>query len=571
MTDIKQRGASRFETRFVAKDGSIVTFDVKSRLIDYQGRPALLNISRDITQGKIAQKKLEESEEKFLKAFHNSPNIIGLSDVETGEYLEVNQAFTAKTGYTPDDVKGKKIVDLLQMDPDFREKAMAQLMQNGCVRDLETVLYTKTKQPLEISMSADLITIQGKQYNLTTGIDIGPIKQAERELIQAKELAEESSRLKSNFLSNMSHELRTPLNGILGFAQLLKERFCEEPELDMVNMIYASGKRLLKTLNNIMELSKLDSGHVKVQSQSCDLVLMTANAVKHFGSIAQAKNLNLRFSSPYTRLRLTSDVQILEKIIHELINNALAFTYEGEVVAELSTVESDEGKKVILAISDTGIGITAEHQGQIFEPFRQASEGWNRSYEGTGLGLTICERFARALGAEIKLISEPGIGSTFSLGLPYSLVLEEDSRCDGTLKSSDLPLAPDRDNAAHILLVDDDKLCEILVRTMLQGHARLDYATCAIDALKMLEDGDYELILLDINLRRGIDGTQLLTRIKQIPKCQDIPLIALTAYASQEERAAFMEHGFSDYLSKPFLANDLRDIVKKWSKKGSGE
>ncbi|MCD8479408.1 MAG: PAS domain S-box protein [Candidatus Cloacimonetes bacterium] len=169
-----------------AKDGSWITLDVKTKLIEYQGQPAFLNISRDITQGKIAQKKLEESEEKFLKAFHNSPNIIGLSDVETGEYLEVNQAFTAKTGYTPDDVKGKKIVDLLQMDPDFREKAMAQLMQNGCVRDLETVLYTNDQvSPWRFDVSGSDYH-PGKQYNLTTGIDIGPIKQAERELIQPK-------------------------------------------------------------------------------------------------------------------------------------------------------------------------------------------------------------------------------------------------------------------------------------------------------------------------------------------------------------------------------------------------
>jgi two-component system, sensor histidine kinase and response regulator len=571
INEIKQNGFSRFETRFVAKDGAIVTLDVKTKLIEYQGRPALLNIGRDITQSKIDRKKLEESEEKFLKAFHNSPNIIGLSDLETGEYLEVNHTFTHKTGYTLEDIKGRKVADLLQLDPEFRRQAMEQLCKNGCVRDLETVIYTKANQPMQVSLSADLITIQGKQYNLTTGMDIGPIKQAEKELIRAKELAEESNRLKSHFLSNMSHELRTPLNGIMGFAQLLKERLQGEDDLEMANMIYSSGQRLLKTLNNILELSKIDAGKIQMQSQAVELVTLSKNAVKLFSPLALSKGMELQFKSSFSKLVVQSDDHILEKIIQELIHNAIAYTHEGIILLELYALESGDEKEIILAVSDPGIGITTEHQKQIFEPFRQASEGWNRSFEGTGLGLTICERYARALGAEIRLISEPGMGSTFSIVLPYSLVLDKDLQKEQYPDHSEVQVLPTAKAPARILLVDDDNLCETLVKHMLDAYAIVDYAASAVDALQMLNDGTYELILLDINLRRGIDGTQLLTQIREMPKYHDTPLIALTAYASEEERNALLDHGFSAHLSKPFLANDLRDIVKKWSKKGSGE
>ncbi len=399
LTEISSKGCSRFETKMLAKDGSTVVLDVKAKLIEYRQRPALLNISRDITQSKIAQNKLEESEEKFYKAFHNSPNIIGLSDLETGEYLEVNHTFTQKTGYTPDNIKGKKIVDLMQMNHQFRHKAMELLTQNGSLRDLETVIYTKTGQALEVSLSAEIITLQGKQYNLTTAMDIGPIKQAERKLILAKELAEESNRLKSNFLSNMSHELRTPLSGILGFAQLLQERLNDEDDLDMANMIYTSGERLLKTLDNILELSKIESGKIQIRSQAVDLVALTKNAVKLFNPLALSKRLDLEFKTSFARLVIHSDDYVLEKIINELIHNAIAFTHEGKVTVGLYTSESETKKQLILAVSDTGIGITSEHQKHIFEPFRQVSEGWNRSHEGNGLGLTICERYTSVMSS----------------------------------------------------------------------------------------------------------------------------------------------------------------------------
>jgi signal transduction histidine kinase len=391
-------------------------------------------------------------------------------------------------------------------------------------------------------------------------------KDTEIALIQAKEIAEENNRLKSNFLSNMSHEVRTPLNGILGFAELLSEELKDEHTHNMATTVYKSGRRLMQTLDMVLDLSRIEANKQEVSWQVVDLNTAVQKPVHLFQPSAAKKHLELIFIPAEAPIFLKTDPSILDHIIHELVANARKFTEKGSIIVQIENKIQTEGT-VCISVKDTGIGISAEHLNLVFEPFRQVSEGWSRSFEGTGLGLSLSAKYVKLILGEIIVQSELGLGSTFSLIFPANLVLDTPHEAHKPLPAQS-PLLPitklESTFLPKILLVDDDIICYSLVSKMLRNVAEVQHATDGVEAMSMLKRTNYPLILLDINLKSNLNGTVVLQNIRKLPIYNGVPVVAVTAYAMMGDRENLIESGFSDYLAKPFAKEDLLSILKMW-------
>jgi PAS domain S-box-containing protein len=392
--------------------------------------------------------------------------------------------------------------------------------------------------------------------------------QSKEELIKARDKAEEMNRLKSNFLSNMSHELRTPMVGILGYIEILKEEITIPELKDMSEEIYMSANRLLETLNLILDLSKIESNKSEVHKTELNVGRITVDQVKGFEERAKKKNIFLKISIKDEEVYSLLDERIFRQMINNLVSNAIKFTNVGGVTVEVDKKLTGEEEKATLSVTDSGIGIPIDSQKIIFEEFRQASEGLNRIFEGSGLGLSITKKFAKMMGGEISVYSTLGKGSTFTVSFPLSrkerqIVVTKPTEENVVIADMNKQENSYDDNMPYILLVEDDLSNAGVVKYLLQGICNLDIVTSGEEALDKVTQKQYSVILMDIDLGRGISGIETTKRIRKIMGYEDLPIIAVTALAMQGQKEMFLAEGCSHYISKPFDAKTLLGLVKK--------
>lgn len=364
--------------------------------------------------------ELKISEERFKSLYNNTPVMLHSMD-QAGRILSVNEFWLSNSGYQRDEVIGKNFVDFLSEDSRREAEVVCypNFMKKGFCKDVPFNMIKKNGENIDILLSA--ISEKNGNGNVTRGlaviIDVTEKKKMIEELIVAKENAEEMNRAKSSFFTNMSHELRTPLIAILGFSEILAEEIGDNTEaVNLANRINSGGKRLLETLNLILNLSKYESGKIEVNIQSENIVELLDNLYQQYSSVATLKKLKFLFQPANENILCNVDSKLFDHIFGNLINNALKFTAVGYVII---SVEKDTLDGVI-KISDTGIGIPIEKQKIIWDEFRQSSEGYGRTYEGTGLGLTIAKKYTELIHGKISVESEEGKGSTFTVRFPLS-------------------------------------------------------------------------------------------------------------------------------------------------------
>lgn len=363
---------------------------------------------------------LRASEERMRVLQDNLPLGVYRSTPE-GRILHANEMLARMLGCTG-------AVELCTMhtidfydEPAQREQIVRVLREHGMIKDWELRMRRADGTVIDCALNVRAVFDSVGHVLFHDGIiaDISERKRIQEATQRAKQQAEEASRIKSNFIATMSHELRTPLNGILGFASLLEEDLASQPELaEMAGIIHSSGRRLLDTLNSILDLSIVESGKLAVQPSPVNVTDLLEEVALLYRASAQKKGLHLRLQSPGDPMRTQTDERLLRQILNNLLNNAVKYTREGGITlaAERMTSRGDEGLRI--DVEDTGIGISASDRELIFHEFRQASEGYSRAYDGTGLGLSVSQKFAHALGGRITVVSEPGKGSRFSLYLP---------------------------------------------------------------------------------------------------------------------------------------------------------
>lgn len=418
---------------------------------------------------------------------------------------------------------------------------------------------------LSLLLSTLILTIlvrflQNRQVHLSN-----MVSQKTLELENAKNMAEESDRLKSSLLLNMSHELRTPLNGILGYGEILGEQATDPEEKRMLNTIVLLGQRLLLTFTSMLKLSDLEARKCHPVTENFDPVEVISEELERLRYQANLKSLIIR-EEIESGLRMNTDKQMFGDILFFLLDNAIKFTESGYVAISLCRAGNGTKKWIDLSIRDSGIGIKEEHLKLIFEPFRQASEGIGRSHEGNGMGLAICMRYAGLLNAEIKAESIYGTGSTFTVRFED----HDTGKVPETVSDQASPVSVARaakkisSRKPFILIVEDNPANAELAAQYLKQSFITDTAFSGKTALALAWQNDYDLILMDINLGSEMDGIQASREIRTIRQYQSIPIIAVTGYSTTSEKKQIMDQGLDDFLSKPYSRDDLMRIISKW-------
>ena len=408
-----------YEINLLKKDGEIISCDIISKRLSSGN---ILAIARNISEKKQAEAQIKNSERKFRTLFEKSNDAIFIMD--NIKIIDCNPATEKLFNISRTEIIGKTPGELSpEKQPDGRlshEKAsdLITKVYNGQPQLFEWV-NLRNNTPFYVWVNLSLFQLDEKNLMLAVIRDITEWKKFEEELIAAKEKAEEMNQLKSRFLANMSHELRTPLVGILGYSEILSEEIKEREQLRMVKDITNSGKRLLETLNSILDLSRIEANKFEIKPTSFNLVDLVREEIELYKGIAQVKNIYLNIRMSHHELIVNSDRKIIQNTISHLIDNAVKFTTKGGVIITL-TIEKNGTSYAVIKVADTGIGIPEESQNLIFEEFRQASEGLSRKFEGSGLGLTITKKYITLLNGTIDVKSKPGVGSEFSVKVPLN-------------------------------------------------------------------------------------------------------------------------------------------------------
>jgi len=415
---IKEEYEGKYEAVAVRKDGTRFNVEIQGKNYLYKGKNVRITSIRDITDHKMAQQALIESEEKYREVVENAGDGILIGNLK-GEIIEVNQAFLKMTGYKRDDILNEHIKCIFAPGALEERPLRFDLLNKGQSVLIERELMGKNGQLIPIEMNSKR---PHSNYYLAIVRDLTERKKAEEYLKQtnhqltlAKEKAEESDRLKSAFLANMSHEIRTPMNGIIGFGELMKSEIEHGSKLSKyLDVIISSGNQLLNIINDILEISRIETGQVQLTARHFSLNKLL-NELKLFFTPAanrQHSSLNVLMNDE-KEVSIFGDEPKLKQILTNLINNAIKFTQNGTITVEVL----ETTKHLTIAVKDTGIGIHPSYHDKIFDRFLQAKNK-NFSKSGTGLGLSICKKYIELMDGKIWVESTENKGSTFSITIP---------------------------------------------------------------------------------------------------------------------------------------------------------
>jgi CheY-like chemotaxis protein len=379
----------------------------------------------------------------------------------------------------------------------------------------------------------------------------------------------DANKAKSQFLATMSHEIRTPMNSILGFSELLAEEPLSDSQKEYVQLIRNSSNTLLTLINDILDFSKIEAGKLSVEKTETPLHALMEEMESMFRPPATAKGLELAVlqCQELPRTIQTDPVRIRQCLIN-LINNAIKFTQKGHIYINVSSKQQQDTTLIQFDIEDTGVGIPLDKQGKIFELFTQADNTTSQKFGGTGLGLTISRKLAEMLGGELTVISQPGVGSVFTMTIDAGSVGQEKpwnkyEQAEEVQKEPQPKQSPvSSGETKKILLAEDNpvnqQLMQVLLKKMGYGVTLVDNGKLAVEAM---EKGSYDIILMDIQMPE-MNGLEATRAIRQ--KGFKTPIVAITANALKGDREQCLEAGCDDYLPKPVDKYDLEDMIHKY-------
>ncbi|MCL4550966.1 MAG: PAS domain S-box protein [Bacteroidetes bacterium] len=549
--------------------GQTFYFDlVVEPLLDSNGKTiGITGATLDITEREKMLNALAESEEKFRSLFENA--VLGLyRTTPSGEILMINPALAQMLGCSSWEELKQRNLEEEGFQPVYPRSVFKQEIESkGVIVGNESVWTKKNGDKIFIRESAKAIKDKSGKvlYYEGTVEDITERKKMEEELIKAKEKAEEMDRLKSHFLSNMSHELRTPMIAIMGYSEILQKEIADQEHLAMVEGILDGATRLNTTLDSILELSKIESGNTQLTFSVHNLVDEVEKRVSSFRSSAERKNLSLKIEASEKNVYAEINPDLFGNALFQLISNGIKFTKQGGVLVQVTTEQAHGRHLAVVRVKDTGIGISPAQHKKIFGEFIQASQGYNRHFEGAGIGLTIAMKSIQLMKGEITLESQPGKGSVFVISLPLKLnetQLQHEIKERRRTTTIEEPPSSEK-NLPCVLMVEDNISNRTITKLFLKNRYEITEAADGITALALASKKQFDLVLMDINLGEGIDGIETMKRLRDLKGYKNVPVIAVTAYVMSGDRARLLECGFDAYVPKPFTKEILIDAIRK--------
>lgn len=547
------------DEKFINQNGDVRDVEVTSALIYLNGIKAILTIFSDVTDKKIISDDLIRSEEKFRSFMETASDMMNIVDKNLN-ITYVNKAFCDIMEYSEDEVIGMPVSSLLSPESKklfFTEERHQKLIKTGNLK-YELTWVSKSGKLIDGELKISAIYDKNGNFNGSRGIfhDLTERKKIEKELIKAKEKAEESDKLKSAFLANMSHEIRTPMNGIIGFSNLLKTAsLTDEKRKKYIEIINYKGNELLDIINDIIDISKIESGMVDVKNDETDITLCLNEITQFFENKEEiySHQLNIIKNYPDKSFVLKTDKTKLNQILTNLLSNAIKFTPSGSVEIGYQRVVINKKDFVEFYVKDTGIGIPEEMHEVIFERFRQVNDSAIKEHKGTGLGLTISKNLVELLGGTIRLESKKGKGSVFYFTLPYII-----SNAGEEEKQVEIVVHDWSEN--KILIIEDDEFSFLFIKELLTPTGiKILWAKTGEKAIALVKKyHDINMVLADYRLP-DMDGIEA---IKKIIEIKNIPVIIQTAYNLQDiktENDFNIIHGF---ITKPIEEKKLMTMIK---------
>ncbi|MCQ8116571.1 PAS domain S-box protein [Methylomonas rosea] len=588
-----ETGSHQFEWTHVRANGECFPVEILLTAIRRNGKALLHTVWRDIAEKKKAEaelanyrqhlealvaertgelktanEQLKISEERLGFALAASNDGIwdwNLRDNSTYCNNAYFQMLGYKLGEFPQDANSHWI-QLLH--PEHRESIVTQAqkeLQNKGFYEMEFQMRAKDGSYKWILSRAKVVErdTNGQPVRAVgTHTDLTARKELELELalLAAKEQAEAANLSKSTFLANMSHEIRTPMNAILGMSHLLQRELNQPDQLDKLAKITYASKHLLSLINDILDLSKIEAERLQIEETPINVAALLDHAYSIMAERARGKGL--RFSKELddslAAMPLLGDPLRIGQILINYLGNAIKFTDAGEISLKACLLtQSAERVEVRFEVRDTGIGLDDEQQARVFEAFEQGQSSTTRKYGGTGLGLTISRHLANMMGGTVGVISTKGSGSTFW----FTVRLKSDRNPPSAVLAAD---TADFRREATILLVEDNEINQEVAKELLETTGlTVELANHGAEALNMVNNRRYDLILMDMHMpiMDGLEATRL---IRQLPNCQTLPIIAMTANAFQEDRQDWLTAGMNDFLAKPVDPDILFAMLSRW-------
>ncbi len=552
-----------YERRILCKDGSSKWIEWRDSL---GANNNYVSVGVDITDWKHKEERRIQSE----NILENIPSIVLVGN-KNGDIIFASPSVEKMLGFKANEVLGEKWWQNVFISKYKSEEIKEALLNYIFLNEKSYVDIFKNKLKTKEGLDKWIEWRHSKGANgnfVSIGSDITERILQEFELKKAKEAAEESVKVKNEFLANMIHEIRTPLNAIIGFTDLLLETKLTIEQREYLETMHASGEILLTLINNVLDLSKLESNKFEIEEIPFQLHKTLNEVTKLMNIKAQEKgislDLNINSNVPF---EVISDSNRVSQILLNLIGNAIKFTDKGGVTIMVDKLEEkDKSAIVSFKIKDTGIGIVSNKINSVFGAFTQAKNDTSRIYGGTGLGLTIVKRLITLLKGQIKVESVFGKGSTFTMILPLKIGKKTTKK----IQIEEVEEAIEDKNLGYsILLVEDNKTNQLLAKTRLERwKCNVDIADNGFEGVKKTQKKVYDIIMMDIQMP-VMDGYEATKIIKNdiSEEVSKIPIIAMTAFTSKTEIKRALTAGMDDYIFKPFKPDELFQIIKKYGEK----
>jgi PAS domain S-box-containing protein len=562
LSEIIEKKAASGSLQIITKDGKKKAWLYQNALYSVDSKPYIIASATDITDTIKAKNEVERQQHFISQIIDNSPNVIFVMN-EQKEIILANKVFRqyynfgeSETPLASDLCRGDNDIFLGDIESllDLDDGEVIRL--EGCMQHAggDTVNWFNI-------IKKCFFEKKGKKYILGFGMDITGRYQVESDLIAANEMVERSLKVKDQFISNMSHEIRTPLNAVIGFSDLLVGTPLNEEQSGYVKIVKAAGRNLLALINNILDMSKLESGRLVLENLPIQLDQVVSDAVKLLEPKAKDKGIQLRCNlAANLPAKVLGDQLRISQICYNLIGNAIKFTDVGFVEMNCKMVNGPDDQKQYISFSvrDTGIGVPLEKQAIIFERFTQATQDTERLYGGTGLGLNIAKSIVDLHGGTLTMESTPNKGTIFHFILPFNKCEVEDATLNNTELQNIQHSKQECMQQLNILLAEDNMINAMLARQVLEkeGHKVTHVINGAL-AVETVQQRKFDIVLMDIQMP-VLNGLQATKAIREL-NCEDvdIPIVAMTAHSLYGEMQSCYNAGMNGYVSKPFQPENL--------------